>query len=700
MSVIKQLGVKQSDGTYTVTDFSVKAENIDGDVIVWNLLPAVDGVNFGWGYQYLIKNYSYDYYNGTYTITADAPVSETQQRLYTTYIPMPLELQGQQCTLSIDEFTSTYANGTPRVYVGFASNASGTDSSSWYIQPGTKTKTFTVPADAEYYRLYLYCDYGMNAPEDTVVTFKGIKLELGNKATEWTPYLDDINKYTASLNNRTTALENKTTDEAIVNTVALNMKVGGRNLLIGSETKQLTKNPTSGDNAPTINYATNQSVAEWGATDAIRAYGSLANGATSATFASLRNLSGEPNRDAIVGTHYVHSIYIKNNHSTNQLNVTVNGLTAVGRNIHIYNPDSGETDIIDNTINTYVVPAGKIVKFVAMSIGSLTAQQAVRGLQFSFAAKNTSTKEFDFTYWHPQIEEGDTATEWEPSPYDNAKASELESLSNSLGDLAVKDSADWSDLSTKTKTLITAYGTCDTAEGTSEKVVTCSGFSLETGVRIAVKFTSVNVASNISLNVNNTGAKYIYARGSKVDGTSPYSWLRSNVVIEFVYDGTNWQMIGPPIRDIYYGDTSSIDGGYIKKETIDPSRLNNSIHSLGDSIVIPEGVPNQSNIFSLYLDPGKYLIRVWAVVGSDSTSGSFQGGYITADVSSTGPSSYYPMYAFTRQCNDPLDSEIETTKLIDLSSQTNRTYVYGYLVTNIYENYARVSFTYEYIQLG
>lgn len=53
------------------------------------------------------------------------------------------------------------------------------------------------------------------------------------------------------------------------------------------------------------------------------------------------------------------------------------------------------------------------------------------------------------------------------------------------------------------------YVTCGTAAATAAKTVTMSGFKLETGSWIAIKFTVTNTAAvaNLTLNVNSTGAK-------------------------------------------------------------------------------------------------------------------------------------------------------------------------------------------------
>lgn len=104
---------------------------------------------------------------------------------------------------------------------------------------------------------------------------------------------------------------------------------------------------------------------------------------------------------------------------------------------------------------------------------------------------------------------------------------------------------------------VTHYCTCYTDSGTVEKIVSVTGFVLEEGARVTVNFSESNTASNPTLNVHNgrgyTGAKAILYRGaSSVSGSSDYSvsgssdyyrWQAGDI-IDFIYDGTNWVMVG------------------------------------------------------------------------------------------------------------------------------------------------------------
>lgn len=104
---------------------------------------------------------------------------------------------------------------------------------------------------------------------------------------------------------------------------------------------------------------------------------------------------------------------------------------------------------------------------------------------------------------------------------------------------------------------ITHYGTCGSSAETVAKVVTLAGFELATGARIAVKFTYSNTAKNPTLNVNETGAKAICYRGTNaVSGTSNYYRWQNNDVVEFIYDGTNWIIVGWQTY-AYYAESAS-----------------------------------------------------------------------------------------------------------------------------------------------
>lgn len=92
-------------------------------------------------------------------------------------------------------------------------------------------------------------------------------------------------------------------------------------------------------------------------------------------------------------------------------------------------------------------------------------------------------------------------------------------------------------------------GSCSTAASTAAKVVTlddATGFSLTTGVKVAVTFSKANEATSPTLNVNSTGAKSItyYASGDPANfmdgaGTTHNSWGEGETLI-FTYESGGW----------------------------------------------------------------------------------------------------------------------------------------------------------------
>ena len=100
---------------------------------------------------------------------------------------------------------------------------------------------------------------------------------------------------------------------------------------------------------------------------------------------------------------------------------------------------------------------------------------------------------------------------------------------------------------TGTYVITLPYATCNTAAGTQAKVATLTpntNWSLETGSRVSVKFDAANSASSPTLNVNQSGAKTIRFRGAAL--TSSLFYWAAGSVVDFVYDGTYWNMTGAP----------------------------------------------------------------------------------------------------------------------------------------------------------
>lgn len=87
------------------------------------------------------------------------------------------------------------------------------------------------------------------------------------------------------------------------------------------------------------------------------------------------------------------------------------------------------------------------------------------------------------------------------------------------------------------------YGVCSTEAATTTKAVACTGFTKVTGAWIAVKFTVTNTGAvaSLQLNVNSTGGAPIKYRNTNLPNAST---LTAQRVYLFVYDGTNYQLVG------------------------------------------------------------------------------------------------------------------------------------------------------------
>lgn len=91
---------------------------------------------------------------------------------------------------------------------------------------------------------------------------------------------------------------------------------------------------------------------------------------------------------------------------------------------------------------------------------------------------------------------------------------------------------------------VNRFGTCSTAAAAAAKTVsiTTGTFSLEAGARVSVKFSNANTADTPTLNVSNSGAKYIFHKGAKITTGENKKLLAG--ACDFIYDGTQWHLIG------------------------------------------------------------------------------------------------------------------------------------------------------------
>ena len=125
------------------------------------------------------------------------------------------------------------------------------------------------------------------------------------------------------------------------------------------------------------------------------------------------------------------------------------------------------------------------------------------------------------------------------------------------------------------------YGTCSTAATTAAKVVTLSdtdGWELKAGTVVGVKFSIKNTASNVTLNVNNSGNKSIFFDSSVYTGSAEQITGGKDKITYYMYDGNNWCFIN---RSDNYRDSNS--------DTYDKNRYKVNI-LCGDTAIVAKNI--------------------------------------------------------------------------------------------------------------
>ena len=265
------------------------------------------------------------------------------------------------------------------------------------------------------------------------------------------------------------------------------IEIGGRNILLYTD-DPINRFDTYGGSTLSQEY---DSVSGWNTEKVVRLYGT--GGTSSICVLYNRRLYVM----SIEGRRYVTSVFIKNNHPTNVIRVTANIKTQLS--------------------DTVVVSPGETKRAVIFSKSLGTS-----GVQINFTT-DVAGKDFDFSVWHMQIEEGNVVTDWSPSPEETTSM---------------------------------YYATSSSPETSASKAASTSRRSLilKTGVTVAVKFNYPNTASNPTLNVDNTGAKAIYTQGVR------YAYWAAGATVIFTYDGSYWRVCSEPV----YASTATIGnpGGY------------------------------------------------------------------------------------------------------------------------------------------
>ena len=169
------------------------------------------------------------------------------------------------------------------------------------------------------------------------------------------------------------------------------------------------------------------------------------------------------------------------------------------------------------------------------------------------------------------------------------------------------------------------YGTCSTAAGTAAKTVACTGYSLQTGGEITVKFTVTNTASSPTLNVNSTGAKAIYYKGVAI----PAEYLEANRTCTFRYNGTQYELVGDAITSAL----STTETAPVQNKVVTTALQNLSYllyeTSGTDTLISVSGIDTASyDYFTIFIYKLSNLTGVIAAKGTSNVCPIADGHYV------------------------------------------------------------------------
>ena len=203
---------------------------------------------------------------------------------------------------------------------------------------------------------------------------------------------------------------------------------------------------------------------------------------------------------------------------------------------------------------------------------------------------------------------------------------------NIYDDEAIKNS-----IASVDKKVSATYGTCSTAAGTSAKLVTLEDFTLFRGAQISVFFSYANTVASPTLNVNGTGAKAIWARGTAI--AAQYYWS-ANSTHTFTYDGTHWVLENAESQEEVYKRLTNngqntglyIENGslymnatYIHSGTLSANYIYGGTLKLGGS----SGTTGGDGSLIVYNAAGTQVGK-WDKNGINVTTGTISGNVITA----------------------------------------------------------------------
>lgn len=139
---------------------------------------------------------TYDSSTGIYVLTGNGSTSTAFPQLYNLSLPCE-NLAGKTCIFHVDSITVSNTALEPRVYVVFQ-DSNGTTLTSGLLSLYTSSAIIEVPSTAVSYQYIIRLDQNKAHTTSDTATFKGLKLEVGNTPTDWSPAPEDTQHETSS----------------------------------------------------------------------------------------------------------------------------------------------------------------------------------------------------------------------------------------------------------------------------------------------------------------------------------------------------------------------------------------------------------------------------------------------------------------------------------------------------------------------
>ncbi len=270
--------------------------------------------------------------------------------------------------------------------------------------------TGKVPFGVDYTK-NLQFSVGLSRVDDEVIIRK-FQMEKANKVSDWKPSFSDLttksefssfeqtmNGFQTNVHSSISGLESQQTQMAgqITSTVEKVDKLdsASTNLILDSINRNIGLRGFSGGWSRTDNIT----VDEW-KTDKAKNFKGV--GSTERIFGTISSGKLSPNNTTRKGFNYVWSIYIRNNHQINSLQLT------------------------NNAGAVQTIKPKEVVRVVMKGPGNGTQL-----LQLNFQTLIVGD-EIDFDYFQPMIAEGNVVSAWSPAPEDNASKTEVIQLSDQI----------------------------------------------------------------------------------------------------------------------------------------------------------------------------------------------------------------------------------------------------------------------------